>query len=308
MRNIRKRPIVKSKRHRDPSQRGERLWAFCFLAPSIAGIAVFFYIAIGASVYFSFTRYKVLRPPRWIGLDNYRFLLSDETFRKALWNTTKLTAVGVPLTIILALALAVALNSKIRFQGFYRLIFFMPLVSMPVAAAAVWRWLYSPQYGFFDQMLGYVGFDRVEWLSRPGTALWAVMAMEIWRQTGLYLLILLAGLQGIPKMYYEAATVDGANTWRQFRHVTLPLLTPSIFFLVVIGGIQAFQTFDAVIIMTPRGGPLDSTRTVMFDIYKDAFENFRMGRSATASLVLLVIILAFTVAQFRMQRRWVHYE
>jgi multiple sugar transport system permease protein len=295
-------------RRRDAASRGERIWAFNFIAPFIVGITVFYYIAIVASTYFSFTRYNLLRSPKWLGLDNYRYLLGDETFRKALWNTTRLALVGVPLTILLALGLAMALNSKIRFQSVYRLIFFLPLVTMPVASAVVWRWLYAPETGVFDQMLEPLGVDRVEWLSRPGTALWAVMGMEIWRQSGLFLLIILAGLQNIPEVYYEAAVVDGATPWQKFRYVTLPLLSPSLFFLAVTGSIVAFQTFDAVLILTPTGGPLGSTRTVVFDIYSDAFESLRMGRASAASLLLLVVVLAVTVVQFRMQKRWVHYE
>ena len=297
-----------SRRRRNPGSRGERIWAFNFLAPFIVGIAVFYYIAIVASSYFSFTRYNLLKPPSWVGLDNYRFLLDNETFRQALWNTAKLTLVGVPATIVLVVGLGLALNSKIRFQGLYRLAFFLPLVTMPVASAIVWKWMYAPDTGFFDQILGPLGVDRVEWLSRPGSALWAVLAMEIWRNSGLFLLIVLAGLQSIPQTYYDAALVDGANAWQRFRHVTLPLLSPSLFFLAVTGSIAAFQTFDAVIVLTPAGGPLNSTRTVVFDIYGSAFESLRMGRASAASLLLLAVILAVTAAQFRMQRRWVHYE
>ena len=250
----------------------------------------------------------MLKPPRWLGLDNYRFLLSDETFRIALWNTAKLVVVGVGATIALSLALAIALNSRIRFRGAYRLVFFLPLVTMPVASATVWRWLYAPDVGLFNRLLEPFGLERVEWLSRPGTALWALVAVEVWRQSGLFLLILLAGLQNIPQVYYEAATVDGATAWQRCRHVTLPLLSPSLFFLAVTGSIAAFQTFDVVLILTPDGGPLDSTRTVVLDIYQNAFENFRMGRASAASMLLLVVILVVTVVQFRMQKRWVHYE
>lgn len=295
-------------RRRDAAARGERIWAFNFLAPFVVGIAVFYYVAIGASFYFSLTRYNVLTPPQWLGLDNYRFLLGNDEFRRALWNTARLAVISVPLTILLALGLALALNSQIAFKNTYRLIFFLPLVTMPVASAVVWRWLYSPDIGLFDQLLGPLGVDRVEWLSRPGTALWAVMAMEIWRQSGLFLLILLAGLQNVPEVYYEAATVDGANAWQRFRHITLPLLSPSLFFLGVTGSITAFQTFDAVIVLTPDGGPQDSTRTVVFDVYQNAFENFRMGRAAAASFFLLIVVLAVTAIQFQMQKRWVHYE
>lgn len=296
------------RRRRDVASRGEGIWAFNFLAPFIVGIAVFYYIAIVASWYLSFTRYSLLRPPMWLGLDNYRFLIESDIFRKALWNTAKLTVVGVPATIVLVIGLGLALNSKIRFQSAYRLVFFLPLVTMPVASAIVWRWMYSPDTGLFDQLLGPLGVDRVEWLSRPGTALWAVLAMEVWRQSGLFLLIVLAGLQNIPQVYYEAATVDGANAWQRFRYVTLPLLSPSLFFLAVTGSIAAFQTFDAVLVLTPGGGPLNSTRTVVFDIHGSAFESLRMGRASAASLLLLAVILAVTAVQFRMQRRWVHYE
>lgn len=296
------------RRRRDAGQTGERIWAFNFLAPFVVGIAVFYYVAIGASFYFSLTRYNALKPPQWLGLDNYRFLLNDDAFRTALWNTAKLVVISVALTMALGLALAVALNTRIRFQSVYRLVFFLPLVTMPVASATVWRWLYAPDIGLVNRLLEPFGVERIEWLSRPGTALWAVIGMEVWRQSGLFLLILLAGLQNIPATYYEAAIVDGATAWQRFRHITLPLLSPSLFFLAVTGSIAAFQTFDAVIILTPEGGPRDSTRTVVLDIYQNAFENFRMGRAAAASMFLLVVILAVTAIQFQMQKRWVHYE
>ena len=288
--------------------RGERLWAFNFLAPAVVGIAVFYYIAIAVSGFLSMTRYNVLSPPQWIGLDNYRYLLADDRFRRALWNTTKLALVGVPVTIVLALGLAVALNSRIKFRSVYRLIFFLPLVTIPIASAVVWRWLYAPDIGLFNQFLRPLGVERVEWLSRPQFALWAVMGMEVWRQSGLFLLILLAGLKNIPRIHYEAAVVEGASAWQQFLRITLPLLSPSLFFLSVTGAIAAFQTFDAIVILTPAGGPQDATRTVVFDVYKNAFTHFRMGRAAAGSIFLLLVILLVTALQLRVQKRWVHYE
>ena len=305
-------PAVRQRRYNaalgNSALRGERRWAFNFLAPTVVGIAVFYYIAIAVSAFLSMTRYNVLSPPQWVGLDNYRYLLGDDRFRKALWNTARLAVIGVPVTILLALGLAVALNSRIRFRSVYRLIFFLPLVTLPVASAVVWRWLYAPDIGLFNQFLKPFGVERVEWLSRPQAALWAVMGMEVWRQSGLFLLILLAGLKNIPRIHYEAAVVEGASAWQQFLRITLPLLSPSLFFLTVTGAIAAFQTFDAIVILTPSGGPQDATRTVVFDVYKNAFTHFRMGRAAAGSIFLLFIILLVTALQLRIQKRWVHYE
>ncbi len=309
---VTKAPVVRQRRShaapRNSALPGERRAAFYFLAPAVVGIALFYYIAMAVSGYLSLTRYNVLSPPQWVGLENFRYLLADERFLRALWNTTRLAVIGVPVTIVLALGLAVALNSKVKFRSVYRLIFFLPLVTIPVAAAVVWRWLYAPDIGLINQLLHPLGVERVEWLSRPQSALWAVMGMEVWRQSGLFLLILLAGLKNIPRIHYEAALVEGASAWQQFLRITLPLLSPSLFFLSVTGAIAAFQTFDAVVVLTPSGGPQDATRTVVFDVYRNAFTHFRMGRAAAGSLFLLLVILLITVVQLRAQNRWVHYE
>lgn len=286
--------------------RSETRWGYLLIAPLVIGFSIFFLIALGASLVLSFTRWDMLSSPVWIGIDNYRQVVRDPEFRTALWNTVAIAAPNVVLRLAFSLALAMALNSNIRFRSFYRIIFFMPVITMPVAIATIWKWLYDPAFGPINSVLDRLGMGRPEWLSNPETAIIAVVIVLLWSGVGYDMIIFLAGLQAIPKDYYDAAALDGAGSWQRFRDVTLPLLTPTTFFLLVIGVIASLQVFDLVFVMT-RIDQTNQLPTVVYYLYEEGFRNFRMGYAITVAWVLLAIILVFTLIQFRLQRRWVHY-
>lgn len=284
----------------------EAVWGYTLIAPIMIGFSVFFLIALGASLYLSYTKWDMLTAPVYVGLANYRAVLHDQSFRTSLINTIAITVPHIVLRLICAMALAVALNSNIRFRAFYRVLFFLPVLTMPVAIGTIWKWLYDPAFGPINSFLRRIGGPQPEWLSNPRSAVVAVVIVLLWSGVGYDMVIYLAGLQAIPRDYYEAASLDGAGAWHRFRDITLPLLTPTIFFLSVIGVIYSLQVFDLVYVMTK----IDQTNklpTVVYYIYDEGFRNFRMGYAITVAWVLLGMILIFTIIQFRLQRRWVHY-
>lgn len=285
---------------------GEAAWGYLLIAPMMIGFAVFSLLALLASLVLSFAEWNVISSPVWVGLDNYANLFRDDEFLVALRNTFGLTAPYVILRLVISLGLALALNARIRFRSFYRALFFMPVLTMPVATATIWKWLYDPAYGPVNYVLGLFGGPQPAWLSGSGTALVAVLIVLLWSGVGYDMIIFLAGLQQIPRDYYEAAQLDGASGWQQFRDITVPLLTPTTFFLLVIAIISSLQIFDLVFVMT-RVSTTSTFPTLVYYIYDEAFNNFRMGYAITMAWVLLAIILLFTLLQFRLQRRWVHY-
>lgn len=291
---------------RSRQARVEARWGYLLIAPVMLGFTVFFLVALGASLYLSFTRWDMLTSPVWVGIANYRQVLRDDEFRTALGNTFAITVPHVVLRLACALALAMALNSNLRFRTFYRVLFFLPVVTMPVAIGTIWKWLYDPAFGPINSFLRRVGLPEPEWLSNPRTAVMAIVIVLLWSGVGYDMIIYLAGLQAIPRDYYEAAALDGAGAWQRFRDITLPLLTPTTFFLSVIGIIYSLQVFDLVYVMT-RIDQTNNLPTVVYYIYEEGFRNFRMGYAITVAWVLLAIILVFTLIQFRLQKRWVNY-
>jgi multiple sugar transport system permease protein len=287
--------------------RQEALWGYAMVAPLLIGLAIFFYVGLGASLYLSFTEWDVLTPPVWVGLDNYQRFFENPLYLKTLWNSLRFTLMLVPLGMLAALGMALALNREMRLRGLYRVLFFLPVLTMPVAIAVVWKWIYAPDFGLINQVLALFGGPRVKWLSDVNTAMFALVLMSVWSGSGYGMIIYLAGLQNISRSYYEAAQVDGASGWQQFTSITVPLLTPTIFFSLVTSTISAFQVFDIVFVMT-KGGPMDSTRTMVYTIYDDGFRFFRMGAASATAWVLFAMILIITIVQLWGQRRWVHYD
>src|SRR5680860_1866700 len=300
---VRSRPRLFGLSHQARNEAG---WGYLLIAPMMIGFSVFFLIALGASLVLSLTSWDMLSSPVWVGFDNYRKVLQDAEFRTALGNTAAIAFPNVILRLVFALALALALNSNIRFRSFYRVIFFMPVLTMPVAIGTIWKWLYDPAFGPINGLLGRLGLPQPEWLSEPRTAVIAVVVVLLWSGVGYDMIIFLAGLQAIPRDYYDAAALDGAGSWQRFRDITVPLLTPTTFFLSVIGVIFSLQVFDLVYVMT-RIDQNNQLPTVVYYIYEEGFRNFRMGYAITVAWVLLAIILGFTLIQFRLQRRWVNY-
>lgn len=288
-------------------QSNQSKWGFMLISPMMIGFSVFFLIALGASLVLSFTRWDLLTTPVFNGMDNYRKIFSDKTFGTALFNTFAIAIPNVILRITISLGLAVALNSKIAFRTFYRVVFFLPVLTMPVAVATIWKWIFDPKYGPVNGVLANFGIEGPSWLFNQGTAIFAVVIVLLWSGVGYDMIIFLAGLQAIPRDYYEASSLDGASGWQQFRDITVPLLTPTTFFLSVIAVISSLQVFDLVYVMT-RVDTSNRLPTLVYYIYDRGFNAGQMGYAIAVAWVLLILILIFTFIQFRLQRRWVHYQ
>ncbi len=286
----------------------EGLAAGLFLLPNLIGFLIFTAIPVGAAFILAFYDYDLLLGASWAGLENFREMFTvDRVFRAALFNTVYFTAVSVPLSVVLGLATAILVNQALRGVVIFRSIFLLPYVTVTVALSLVWKWLYLPDIGLINSVLGAVGIDGPAWLTSQVWAMPALILMSVWKGFGYNMVIFLAGLQGIPDHLYDAAKVDGATAWRRFLNVTLPLLSPTTFFVVVISVISSFQVFDQALIMT-NGGPGTATTTLVLYIYQKGFQSFDMGYAAAVALVLFAVIFVFTVVQFLFQRRWVTYE
>ncbi len=291
------------------SNRGrEAIEAYILILPTIIGLIVFTASPVLASLYYSFTRWNLLSTPKWQAFDNYIELLTEDPL---FWITIKNTGFyvlgTVPTGTVLALMLAIALNQKIRFVAVFRTIYFLPVVSSVVAISVLWLWLYQSDFGLVNELLRFLGFRGVRWLSSVTWAMPAIIIMSIWHGLGYNIVIFIAGLQGIPQDYYEAATVDGANSWHKFVNITIPLLSPVTFFVLTLSVINSFQVFAQAYVMT-RGGPVNATKTIVYYLFQQGFENFHMGYASALAYVLFVIIVSLTLFQFWFQKRWVHYE
>lgn len=289
-------------RHVDPTRRHQAVAAWVLALPFVALFLVFTAGPVLASLGMSFTdiRSTDMRSPfavGFVGLENYTQLLGDDLFRKVALNTALYVVLGVPLTMGLALAAAVGLNRITRLRGFFRVGYYLPVVTSIVAVAVVWKFLYRENGGLFNTVLGWVGIDGPGWLDDPALALPSVVLMSAWRNLGFLMVIFLAGLQTIPKEMNEAAAMDGATPWQRFRFITLPMLRPTLLFGAVITGIGYLQFFEEAFVMT-RGGPLDATRSMTFFTY-DQFSFGNYGYAAAASYLLFLAVLALTVIQFK---------
>jgi multiple sugar transport system permease protein len=286
----------------------EARWAWLFLAPTLVGLAILSAGPILATFGISLTKWDLLTPPDWVGLQNYAALVQDKRFLVALRNTGFYTVVSVPLGMVLALGLALALNQAIRGIAWIRTAYFLPVVTSATAVGLVWAWIYAPSGGILNELIGILGLPPQKWISDPFWAMPAIVMMSVWQGLGTSVIIFLAGLQAIPQEYYDAAAVDGAGRWSRFRSVTLPLLTPSLFFTGILALIGAFQIFDQVYVLARPGKPTEATVTLVYFIYENGFKNFKMGYAAAASWILFIIVAVLTFVYFRSQRRWVHYQ
>lgn len=280
-------------------------WAFA--SPWIVGFLLFTVGPMLASAVMAFMRWDLLTPPTFIGFENIRQALTvDPLVIHALRVTLLFAFISVPINIVLGLALALLLNSGARGLRFYRTAYYLPSVLSGVAVALLWRWVFSGEYGLANLMLSWFGINGPNWLADDRWALPSLMIMNVWA-VGAGMVIYLAGLQGIPSDFYEAAQVDGAGWWPRLRHITLPLVTPALFFQLITGIIQALQIFTQPLIMT-RGGPYDSTLFYVLYLYRNAFEYFQMGYASVLGWILFLCILLLTLLVFRTGRSWVHYE
>jgi multiple sugar transport system permease protein len=289
--------------------RREALAAYLFILPTLIGFLVFIIGPIIAAVFLSFTSYDMLTPPEFNGLDNYFRLFSDPRLKTVYWNTIFLTFLAVLGNNAVGLALAVLINQKLSrpLRYFFRTTYFFPVLIALAYCAIIWQFMFQKDTGLINYYLGLVGIAPLHWLGNKDLVKPAVIVLDVWKNCGFDMIIYLAGLQSIPNEFYEAAAIDGANRWQIFRRITLPLISPSIFFLVIINMIGALQMFDSVVVLT-NGGPGDSSRTLVMFIYEQAFQNFRMGYASAVALTLFAVIMALTVIQFRLSQSWVHYE
>ena len=284
----------------------EHFAGWAFVAPAVILIAIFFLIPIGWSLLISFQANNLIAPPHYIGLANYKALTKDPAFRSAIGHTLLYTAIFVPVSVAGALALAVALNRKIRGIRFYRLAVFVPLVTSTVATGLVFLWLLDPTFGFVNYVLHAVGLPQQQFLQDPNEALYCIVAMTVWGWLGFDVIVYLAALQGVPEELLEAAEIDGASKWSRFRSIVVPLLGPATLFLVVWSTINALQLFDEIYVTT-RGGPLGSTTVIVYYLYQQAFQFFNGGYGSAIAYVLFLAILVVTLIQLWVGRRRVYY-
>jgi len=298
--------IVSIRRKRFGFHFREALDAYLFIMPWILGFIAFTAGPMLASLYFSFTKYEVLTPPKWRGLYNYGRMIHDPLLWKSLYNTAYYVFFGVPGRLIVALTFAIILNQKIWSMPIYRALFYLPSVVPVVASAILWLWVFNPDYGLANSVLDFFGLPLQKWLWDVNLAKPCFVLLAMWH-FGSQMVIFLAGLQSIPKPLYEAATIDGANRWQLFKSVTIPLLTPMIFFNLIMAIITSFQVFTTAFIAT-GGGPRNATLFYLLYLYRNAFEWFRMGYASAMAWILFLIILALTLIDFLLAKRWVYYE
>jgi multiple sugar transport system permease protein len=284
-----------------------RYECYLFIAPLFVGIFVFTLFPIIASLILSFTRWDMVTPPMFVGLGNYiKLFTTDKMFWLVLGNTFRFALYSIPPAVLIPLLLAVLLNRKIRGVTFFRAAFFLPLATSVVAIGLLFHSIYDNQFGFLNYLLGLVGIQGPNWLVDPTWAMAALAFATVWRGLGYNMIIYLSGLQGIPEPLYEAATIDGANGLDKFFRITIPLLTPQIFFILIMSVIGGFQSFGLIYIMT-NGGPMNSTNVYIFYMWQMAIGSSKMGYASALGWILTMIIFAITLFQVRMARHWVHY-
>jgi multiple sugar transport system permease protein len=259
------------------------------------------------ALYISFTDWSLLGTPTWLGLTNFKSLFKDPLFWTSWSNTLVYTCVSVPLSMLLGLGVALLLNRKLRGMVVFRVLFFMPMTVGVVASGLLWSWMFTPQYGLLNYLLHFVGLGPYHWLTSSSTSMISIIIVGVWRGMGFNIIVFLAGLQGVPQHLYDAATVDGAGPVRKFWHVTVPMLSPTLFFGSLIGLIMSFGVFEQTYVMT-QGGPGNSTLTIIYFIYQQGFSYLRMGYASAASVTFLVVLTILTGLLLRLQSRLVHYE
>jgi len=278
--------------------------AWCFVAPALLVIGVFFFLPVLAAVAISFTDFDIyaladLRNLRFVGLSNYFTLLASPPFWHALGNTLYFVAVGVPLSIAVSLGAALLLHSRLAwFRSFFRTALFAPVVTTLVAVAVIWRYLFNTHYGLLNYLLGAIGVPRIDWLGDPHWAMPAIIVFAVWKNFGYNMIILLAGLQSIPEELYEAARLDGASAWRQFRFITVPMLAPLLMMVGILTVAGYFQLFAEPYVMT-QGGPLQSTVSVLYFMYEEGFKWWNLGSASAVAFLLFLLIFAVTALQLR---------
>lgn len=284
-------------------------WAYAFLAPRLILIFVLNIWPIFQSIWYSFNEVKGFMPPKWIGLDNYKNIFSNSEVYISLLNTAVYTLITVPVGVGLSLIAAVLLNTSIKAKGFFRVCFFIPVISAPAAVAMVWKWLYNSEFGIINFLLSKIGITGPNWLGSSQFILPSVIIVGIWAMVGYNMVILLAGLQDIPRSYYEAAQINGANGIKSFLYITIPLVSPTLFFVILTTLISSLQVFDHIFMMITESNPaLKSVQSIVYLYYRYTFVQYDKGLGSAIATVLLVIILMITCIQIIAQKKWVVYQ
>ena len=304
-------PRVRWPRFKLTQPQREEIMAYILISPWIIGFLWFTLGPMLTSLGLSFTETDLFTS-EFVGFANYERLLSTDVtlslFWKSLYNTAYYVFLSIPLTMIVGFVIALLLNQNIRGQSFYRILYYLPSVIPGIASALLWLWLFNPEFGIINWLLSLIGIAGPRWLYDTETAKLALVIMSLWGAGG-NMLVFLAGLQGIPTQLYEAATIDGANAWRRFIHITLPMISPTLFFVLVTNIIQSFQIFTTVYVVSDgKGGPANSTMMYVLWLYLLAFRQFRMGFASALAWVFFIIIMLFTVLIFRSSSAWVYYE
>lgn len=285
------------------------VWGYLMISPLVLGLGIFYFYPVFKVFLDSFHEVGAFNRSKWAGLANYQKMFSDPVMWEALGNTFKYVLIIVPCTIVFALVLACFLNMGIKGRSALRVIYFIPAITMGAAVAMIWRWMYNGDYGILNFILNKIGVDSIQFLSNPHTALAAISVVAIWSNVGYNMIILLAGIQGISKSYYEAAAIDGANKRKQFFHITIPLVTPTLFFVTITSLISTFQTFDTIYMMVDKKNlAMEATQSMVVYFYRNAFEYSKKGYASALAVLLFLIIMIVTAIQMKLQKKWVNYE
>ncbi|MGO2082566.1 carbohydrate ABC transporter permease [Vagococcus sp.] len=283
-------------------------WGIIFIAPTLLGLMVLNIIPAIQTLIMSFQKSGGFGKTQWAGLENYQKLFSDTEVWQAVANTLLYTIIAVPFIIVLSMISALLLNQKIKGISFYRTLFFLPVVATPAAVAMIWRWLFNSDYGIINVLLEKIGIDGPSWLTNPHTAIIAIAIVGIWSTVGYNMVLLLSGLQEIPKDFYESANIDGASPIKQFFSITLPLVTPTLFFVLVTTIINSLQVFDLIFMMIDKtNAALPKTQSLVYLFYKHSFIMNDKGYGSAIVMILLMIIMLITAVQVKLQKKWVNY-
>lgn len=301
--------LTTQRRRLSPKKWNDYIAAYLMIAPLSLGLVIFYIIPFFQSLYYSFTNMQVFGPSTWIGLANFKRMITDQSLMQAISNSFIYTIISVPISILIALVLAVLLNVNIRGRSIYRTLLFLPCITMPAAIAMVWKWFYSTSYGLFNGFLHIFGISGQAWLVDPKIVLYSVIVVAIWSSVGYNMVILLAGLQGISPQYYEASEIDGAAKFKQFFSITLPLLTPTMFFVLVMAIMSALQAFDIIFMMIPYDSMvINNVEPLVYIFYRNAFVFNDKGYASAIAILIFVIIMAITLLQMKLQKKWVNYD
>lgn len=302
--------LGRSKRRGTKRARSEFIWGWLFILPTMLGLFILNIIPIFQTVYQSFFKAGAFGKGNvFIGFDNYTKMFGDASVWQALINTLKYAVIEVPFSIGIALVLAVLLNRHMRGRTIYRTIFFLPMVAAPAAIAMVWRWLYNSEFGLLNHLVENLGLERINWISNPNIAFIFIAVVGIWSVIGYNMVLFLAGLQEIPQDYYESAMIDGASGLKQFFHITIPLISPTMFFVMVTRIIGAFQVFDAIYMMLDKSNPaFFKTQSLVYLFYRYSFIESNKGYGSAIVMLLLAMIMIVTIIQIRLQKKWVNYN